>query len=62
MKPIDIILLAGLALLVTGIAVRLIIKKKKGESGCGCGCNGCPSAGVCGVKKEQKEEKEHTHV
>ena len=48
MDGIDILL--GVAVLaVIGWAVsRIVIKRKKGETGCGCGCASCPSAVACG--------------
>ncbi len=52
MNAIDYILLGGLALVVAGIVVHLIIRKKKGKGGCGCGCKNCPSAGACRNGKE----------
>ena len=52
MKPIDIILIVALTILVLGIAAYLIVKKKKGESSCGCICQGCPSASACAQAKK----------
>lgn len=35
---------------------KQIKKAKSGESGCGCGCSGCSSAGAChGIKLEVKK-------
>ncbi len=47
MEPIDIILIVLLAVAMIGIIAYLIRKKLKGESGCGCGCSGCPNASAC---------------
>lgn len=55
MKPIDIILIVLLSILVLCIIAYLIVQKKQGKSGCGCGCNGCPSAGACS-RFAQKEK------
>lgn len=57
MKPIDYILLGVLAVVIAVIVVRQIQKKNKGESGCGCNCKNCPSAGACGGKIPQEKEK-----
>ncbi len=63
MKPIDIILIAALALIVGAIVAYIVRKKIKGEKiGCGCGCQSCPHASVCGGNKpaqktENTEEK-----
>ncbi len=51
MKPIDIILIVGLAVVVVGVIAHLIYRKKKGINGCGCGCKNCPSASSCGANK-----------
>ena len=58
METIDYILLGGLALIVSGIVAWLIKKRKNGESGCGCGCIGCPSAHTCHSAKPMKTEEE----
>ena len=70
MQPIDIILIVALAVLVLGIAAYLIAKKKRGETSCGCACQGCPSAGACAMVKkaapapenEENKREEGTHV
>lgn len=58
MKPIDFIILTAVALAVIGIAVYLIRKKLKGETGCGCSCANCPSANACGEKNAKKDVPE----
>ncbi len=40
------------------VFVFLVIKKlyedrKRGASSCGCGCSGCPRAGLCQIKKDE---------
>ena len=57
-KPIDVTLIVLLSATVVGIAVRLIMKKKKGINGCGCGCNGCPHANACPSSSKEKNESE----
>ena len=48
----NILVLLMLAVIV-GWAVRsLISQKRKGKTSCGCGCESCPSAGVCHGKKK----------
>lgn len=55
MKPIDILLLIGAALLIGGIIAYLIVSRRKGKHvGCGCGCSGCPNASACGGGKMEK--------
>lgn len=46
---------AVIAVLFAAIVIRGIIKRKRGETGCGCGCSGCPNSGVChGGKPAEK--------
>ena len=56
MKPIDYILIGGLALVVSLVIINLIKRKKEGKNGCGCGCVSCPSAGICSSAQRTKEE------
>ena len=56
-KPTDIIIIAVLAAAIVGIVAFLVIRKKKGIRGCGCGCTSCPHAGGCPSSKEKTEEK-----
>ena len=58
MKPIDYILLGAVAAVLAVVIVRLIQKKKNGESDCGCNCKNCPNVSGCGRKKtDEKEQK-----
>lgn len=42
------ILISALLFLVVALIIRSMIKKRKsGKSGCGCGCDGCPSSSLC---------------
>ncbi len=42
------LLVIALIVLVMAAVVRGQWKKRKsGKSGCGCGCDGCPSKGMC---------------
>ncbi|MBA5850880.1 FeoB-associated Cys-rich membrane protein [Clostridium sp. cel8] len=41
------IIFGSVALVIT----KQVKKAKSGETGCGCGCSGCPSSGIChGIK------------
>lgn len=45
------ILVSGALLVIVGLVVASIVKKKKrGGTSCGCGCDGCPSASSCHMK------------
>ena len=51
MKIIEIIILVAAAAIVAAVIVCGIIRKKKGKTGCDCGCSGCPYHGACSSKK-----------
>lgn len=40
-----------IGVIVAAAVVLIVLKmardKKKGRTSCGCGCSGCPSAGIC---------------
>lgn len=45
-------IVGGILLVIVGAIISNMIKKKKnGQTSCGCGCSGCPSAGMCHSKK-----------
>lgn len=46
----DIIIITVIAAICAAIAVRIIIKRKKGGASCSCGCGGCSMADVCHKK------------
>ena len=59
MNPVDIIIIAVIALIIGGALLYVILAKKKGNK-----CIGCPHAKDCGkapctcsVKPEKEEEK-----
>ena len=43
---VSAVLLAVVVLIIT----KLCRDRKKGKSSCGCGCENCPSAGMCQKK------------
>ena len=49
------------AVIAVGIVVLSValhfVRKKKGKTGCGCGCSGCAGYSACRPEKEQKDEK-----
>lgn len=55
MKPIEIIIVIAAAAIVIAVAVCGIIRKKKGKTGCDCGCSDCPYHGACASKKKEKK-------
>ncbi len=51
----NIVLIALLSGVVVWITISLVKKKKSGKSvGCGCSCEGCPSASLCHVQDTSK--------
>ncbi len=57
MEVIDYVLIGGLVGGLVGIIAYLTQRKKSGKGGCGCGCQNCPSAGVCHGEQKTDEEK-----
>lgn len=44
-----------IAALFLTIVIRGVIKRRRGESGCGCGCSGCPNSALCHGGTEKKK-------
>ena len=46
--------IAGIvAALFLAIVIRGIVKRRRGETGGGCGCSGCPNSGLCHSAKKK---------
>ncbi len=43
----NIIIGAAVFAILAAVAVKLIKDHKNHKSSCGCGCEGCPSSGMC---------------
>lgn len=39
---------------IAGIIAKMLTDKKKGKTSCDCGCENCPSAGICHEKEQWK--------
>ncbi|MGI5899868.1 MAG: FeoB-associated Cys-rich membrane protein [Christensenellales bacterium] len=48
----DIIALAVLAGIVLLVVLKMVSDKRKGKSGCACGCTSCPHSEACGQPRE----------
>ncbi len=59
MTWIDIVIIIAAAAVVTSAVVGAIVRKKKGETGCGCSCKNCPSACACNAVQKQTKEEEN---
>ena len=46
----SITVLLIVAVAVVFVIAKMISDRKKGRSSCGCGCENCPSAGMCHSK------------
>lgn len=57
MKIIEIIILVAAAAIVAAVIVCGIIRKKKGKTGCDCGCSGCPYHGRLFLEKGGKNRR-----
>ena len=50
------IILGGIIFGLMALVIKKQVKKiRSGESGCGCGCSGCPSANSCHGSKVQNK-------
>lgn len=49
-----IIITASLAGVVALIIIKMVRDKKKGKSGCGSCCSGCPSSSFCHSESSKK--------
>lgn len=54
MEPIEIIIIIAAIAIVAGVIVSAIVRKKKGKTGCDCGCSSCPHCVACRSAKERK--------
>ena len=52
-------ILVGAIVLVIVLAAIIKIRrdKKNGKGSCGCGCSGCPSAGMCHGNSDNSKDK-----
>ena len=58
MGPIDIAIILFCVAVVGGVIAGKIIAKKKGKSGCGCGCTDCSKCpSVCQRKEQEKTDE-----
>lgn len=56
MQPIEIVVIIGAVLVVLGVLIGHIHKKKSGKTGCS-GCSGCcSSCSSCNLSKDTKKE------
>ena len=50
-----ILIAAVIAVIFAAIVIRGIRKRRRGETGCGCGCSGCPNSALChGGKRDDQ--------
>lgn len=52
----EILLIIGCAVIVAGVIITAVIRKKQGKSSCDCGC-GCCGCTACHKGKKETEEK-----
>lgn len=52
------LLIAGLiAVVFIAIVVRGVIRRRRGEGGCSCGCGSCPNSAICHGAHSEKANK-----
>ena len=57
MGALEIILIVFCALIVVGVILSRLIRKKKGKAGCDCGCSDCSACNYCAEKKRNETNK-----
>ena len=50
----EILVCLILLLIVGAIIARMVRDRRAGKGGCGCNCGGCPNAGACRPRREEK--------
>ena len=53
----NLLVLALIALALAAVVWGQVKRRKSGKSGCGCGCEGCPSRGICHPVTFSREKK-----
>ena len=53
-----IITLAVTALLLGAIIAIMIVRRKKGKTGCSCGCSGCAMRDMCHSQETEENNQE----
>lgn len=53
MGPVEIVIIVLAVLAVIGVAVSVIVSKKKGKPSCCSDCCGCPHAKECANKNKK---------
>lgn len=54
MGPFEIALIVFCGVVVIGVVVSRIVRKKKGKSSCDCGCSDCASCAYCAEAKRKQ--------
>ena len=54
MGPVEIIVVIAAVVIVAGVFIGWIVRKKQGKTGCDCGCSSCPHSAACHSAKTKK--------
>ncbi len=56
----EILIIVAACLIVVGVIVSGIVRKKQGKSGCDCGCSSCSGCAGCSSRKPAAKKGEQT--
>lgn len=57
----EILIIVAACLIVVGVIVSRIVRKKQGKTGCDCGCGGCAGCSACkAAAKKGEQTTQHT--
>ncbi len=51
----EILIIIAACLIVVGVIVSSVIRKKQGKTGCGCDCGGCAGCSGCSACASHKK-------
>lgn len=52
----DIIVLSALGLIIGLVIYSIIRNRKKGDSGCSCGCKNCAHSNICNLTNSENHQ------
>ena len=64
MQWYEILIIIAACLVVLGVIISAIVRKKQGKAGCDCGCgscSGCAGCSACSTKKDAPSAP-HAHT
>ena len=53
----QVVLICGCVAIVLGVIISRIVARRKGQSGCDCGCSDCAACNTCRAAREKTRNK-----